>query len=173
MLPKRKTKLNPNPVKKSYDAKFKIGEFEWNFVIADRPEWDTQQERYAAFAKIAADFVETRWSADSILSMEDYAFSATGRAYQIAESAQSFKGEIWRRFAKEPILLKPNVLKQFATTSGGATKTLMAESFFKQRGFRVNELMDSDNPETNPSSDIVDAYFAASHALWVYNGSVT
>ena len=88
--------------------------------------------------------------------LEDYAYAATGRVFNIGENT----GILKYRLARSDIniyTVTPNEVKKFATGKGNANKELMLSNFITQTGVDVREIMDYAGE--NPISDIVDSYY--------------
>lgn len=95
------------------------------------------------------------------VALENYAYSATGRVFHIAENTGILKFKL----LEMGYLLhtyEPTVIKKFATGKGNAKKEQMYESFHKETGVNlVHELGSTSKKIGSPISDIVDSYFIA------------
>lgn len=95
------------------------------------------------------------------LTLEGYSYgSRVGQAFNIAENGGMLKHLLWKQGQKFD-LLPPSTVKKFATGNGQASKLFMWESFFKETNFSLMKYLNTENPESNPLSDIVDAYYIA------------
>ena len=96
--------------------------------------FNTDLERYDSISSWAVDIC----SGSDQIGIENYAYNATGRVFNIAENT--------------------GVLKKFGSGKGNASKDLMYESFLKETG--VNLIYELNMKQLgNPATDIVDAYY--------------
>ena len=110
--------------------------------------------KYTYISSWALDVLKS-YDVDAVL-LEDYAYAATGRVFNIGENT----GILKYRLARSDIniyTVTPNEVKKFATGKGNANKELMLSNFITQTGVDVREIMDYAGE--NPISDIVDSYY--------------
>lgn len=119
--------------------------------------YENQQIRYAE----KAEWISSAVPENSITGIEDYAFGAKGRTFNIGECTELLKWFLWDRKKLIPEQFSPSEIKKFATGKGNANKDLMADAFFAKNGFWVHELLGCENRSDSPASDCVDAYFIA------------
>jgi Holliday junction resolvasome RuvABC endonuclease subunit len=130
-------------------------------VMLDYPEYNCPEQRYAALAKGLIEAVKGVVSLPCRVSIELYAFSASGMITGLAEATGVMKHYLWL----DGCTISPYVassIKKFATGKGNATKRDMVNAFAKVVGdpYPWFDLVD-DGKEKIPSpiSDIVDAYY--------------
>jgi Holliday junction resolvasome RuvABC endonuclease subunit len=89
------------------------------------------------------------------ISMEDYAFAATGRVFDIAEFVGGLKLMIYNKGI--PLrMIEPTVVKKFATNHGNCDKISMEDEYMKHDTLKL----DKDLPQyKSPKADIIDAYY--------------
>ena len=94
--------------------------------------------------------------------IEDYAYAATGRVFNIGENTGILKYRLTRKdipFYEIP----PTVIKKYATGRGNANKELMLANFITATGIDIQAVMD--HTGDNPISDIVDSYFVCEYGI--------
>ena len=118
-------------------------------------DWNTEQERYSSIADWATEVI---LGCDHV-ALEGYAYSATGRVFQIAENTGLLKYKIYQTGI--PItIIPPTEVKKYATGKGNADKQMMYDSFVQDTGMALKIAITPDKKEiTSPISDIVDSYF--------------
>ena len=91
--------------------------------------------------------------------LEDYAFAATGRVFNIAENTGILKHYLKKnKFNFETI--PPSVIKNISTGKGNANKELMYETFLAETNVDLQSLLTPNSTKiVNPVSDIVDSYY--------------
>ena len=93
--------------------------------------------------------------------IEDYAYAATGRVFNIAENMAILKDTL-NKWGIKYEMIAPTIIKKFATEKGNANKEKMYEAFADKtnrnlmKEFSINNL-------NNPITDIVDSYFIAKY----------
>lgn len=94
------------------------------------------------------------------LGIEDYAFSATGKIFDIAEGCGITKSFLYNKGIKLRLYDPPSI-KKFATLKGNADKILMEEYYEKNKDkFNLNFLpMVKDKKSNNPKDNVIDAFF--------------
>lgn len=135
------------------------------------PEWENNMERFVGMAESLIEDVPS--GEDVVGVVEGYAYSAgsRGRVFEIAECCQTFKVLCMKRRGLILEAIPPSSLKDFATGKGNAGKDMMAEAFRSETGHLLHEVLSAKRADSSPSSDIVDAYFAARKARRNYGGS--
>lgn len=100
----------------------------------------------------------------STVFLENYAYAATGRVFNIAENGGVVKHKIW--YNKIPMFcIPPTQVKKFATGKGNSNKLQMQVAFIEETNYNVkNELGLSENV-WNPSSDIIDSYYICKYGF--------
>ena len=106
------------------------------------------------------------------VSIEGYAYGATGRVFQIAENTGLLKHKLWELDIPYNIYT-PTHIKKFATDYGYAKKPIMYEAWMKETDLDIHNLMTPKRKEvSNPITDIVDAYFICKKLFCDLNGLV-
>ena len=118
-------------------------------------DWNTEQQRYATIADWA---LEILMGCENI-AIEGYAYSASGRVFQIAENTGLLKYKIYQ-LGMPLTVIPPTEIKKYATGKGNAVKKMMYDSFTLETGCSLTSAMSFEKKEiTSPVSDIVDSYF--------------
>lgn len=124
------------------------------------PEYMTEEER---FDQISAWALRKIKPAKNII-LEDYAFAATGRVFNIGENAGLLKHKMWVN-KKNFVTIAPTALKKFATGKGNASKDAMYLSFVQETGINLKMVLGQSEKSQNPSSDIIDAFYLCKYLL--------
>jgi hypothetical protein len=118
-------------------------------------DYNQEIQRYETIADWAADKV----SGCSRIGLEGYAYSATGKVFNIAENTGVLKYKLYQLSLPVDVF-SPSVIKKFATGKGNASKDLMYESFLQDTGVPLSQFMKMDSEKIkSPLSDIVDAFY--------------
>ena len=94
--------------------------------------------------------------------LEDYAYAATGRVFNIGENTGILKYRLLHKdipFYEVP----PTVIKKYATGKGNAKKEMMLSNFITTTGVNIHDVMNYAGD--NPISDIVDSFFICEYAI--------
>ena len=133
------------------------------FNAYEYPKYSSEIERYIALSDWSIEVI--RWYNGRVecVYIEDYAFAATGRVFNIAENMGVLKCRLQKEKFKY-VTIPPTVVKKHATGKGNANKELMYEAFVNEL-LTPTDLKEKLTPRatkiTNPVSDIVDSYFIA------------
>ena len=103
------------------------------------------------------------------ISMEDYAFAASGKTFHIGEFVGGLKRELYKKDYKLRFY-EPTTLKMFATSKGNADKVRMDDAYHDKDGNKDPNYFISNPPKDrvdladmieykSPRTDIVDAYY--------------
>jgi len=136
-----------------------------SFKGYDYPKYSNEIERYQKLANWTIECI--RWFSGRVehVYLEDYAFAATGRVFNIGENTGILKEYLNRngfRFTTIP----PTVIKKIATGKGNANKELMYETFLEETNIDLqNRLSPKSIKISNPVSDIVDSYYICQTGL--------
>lgn len=122
-----------------------------NVYCTTKLKYDDQIERYTLLANWAIDKIQ-RYDDVGVVVIEDYAFTAKGRVFNIAENCGILKYQLYHNNINFTTI-SPTNIKKMATGKGNAKKEDMYEAWLYEKG------MDLVQPSKNPSSDIVDSYF--------------
>lgn len=112
--------------------------------------------RFGTLAEIFLDNIPE--TDDKVAVFEAYAFGAKGMLATIGECTGIMKHELVTR-GYSILTLSPTTVKKYATGSGKADKSQMAEAFHSLYGFHVWELLGCKNDSESPTSDCVDSYY--------------
>jgi Holliday junction resolvasome RuvABC endonuclease subunit len=128
------------------------------FFGTEYPEFTCDAHRYDNLGNWVYNIVSAAGVEEVFI--EGYAFGATGRVFQIAENTGMLKHALWRH--KIPFdTFPPTVIKKFASGVGNAKKEKMEEAFIAETGINIRDRLSLSEKSSNPSSDIIDAYFIA------------
>ena len=129
------------------------------FLAYNYPEYTDDIDR---FSKLASWTIECiRWYAGRVskVYLEDYAFAATGRVFNIGENMGILKKQL-KEDGFKYTTIPPTVIKKHATGKGNANKDLMYETFLSETQVDLqSQLSPKSTKISNPVSDIVDAYY--------------
>lgn len=129
------------------------------FICHEYPSYSSAIERYDKLASWTLENLVWYTGRVQKVFIEDFAFSATGRVFNIAENVGVLKKRLYdAKISFECI--PPTVIKKFATGKGNAKKEVMYDAFYQESKV---DLQSSLSPKSknigNPVSDIVDAYY--------------
>lgn len=118
-------------------------------------EWNHEMERYMSIADWALDIVKDCTQ----VALEGYAYSATGKVFQIAENVAIAKYKMYCEGIPVTII-PPTEVKKFGSGKGNADKTAMHAAFLRETGIDLKAIMTPDKRDVgSPVSDVVDAYY--------------
>ena len=121
------------------------------------PEYSDMTGRYHAISEWALAIVR-QFNVERVY-IEDYAFAATGRVFNIAENTGILKYRLWNEYGIVSEAVPPTVIKKAATGKGNANKEAMQHAFVHETGFNIKEYLQLTDNQWNPSSDIIDSYY--------------
>lgn len=123
-------------------------------------EWDEDMERYQSIADWAIEILKDCKQ----VSLEGYAYSATGKVFHIAENTGVLKYKLFQEGIPVTII-PPTEVKKFGSGKGNADKTMMHQAFLKETGIDLKSIMTPDKRDvTSPVSDVIDAYYICKKA---------
>ena len=131
------------------------------FAILGDPhdEYLTDQQRYENIASWVLNILEPLDKESVYILIEDYAFAAKGRVFNLAENCGLLKYMLYKKDYKFSTVA-PSVIKKYATGKGNANKEAMWLAFFELTGV---DLVGTYGPISrrllSPVTDIVDAYY--------------
>ena len=129
------------------------------FLAYDYPEYEDDIER---FSKLASWTIECiRWFDGRVskVYLEDYAFAATGRVFNIGENMGILKKQL-KEDGFKYTTIPPTVIKKHATGKGNANKELMYETFLSESHVDLKDKLSPKSTKiSNPVSDIVDSFY--------------
>lgn len=118
-------------------------------------EWNVDMERYQSIADWAVDILKGMHQ----VSLEGYAYSATGKVFHIAENTGVLKYKLFQEGIPVTIV-PPTEVKKFGSGKGNADKQMMHDAFVKETGINLKSLMTPDKKDVgSPVSDIIDSYY--------------
>ena len=130
-----------------------------NILAYNYPKYSYDIERFTKLATWTIECIRWHDGRVSQVYLEDYAFAATGRVFDIAENMGILKKQLIEAGFKY-ITIPPTVIKKYATGKGNANKELMYETFLSESHIDLQrELSPKSIKISNPVSDIVDAYY--------------
>jgi len=135
------------------DKKKYCGVFDKRIYGKSFDDYNTPEQRYDSISSWAFDTC----SFCSYVGIENYAYNATGRVFNIAENTGILKYKLYE--AGIPLeCINISTIKKNATGKGNATKGHMYDSFYRET--RI-DLIDILKMKTlgNPVTDIVDSYY--------------
>lgn len=124
------------------------------FFGHDVPKMKGSVHKYSYISSWALDILRN-YDVEAVL-IEDYAYAATGRVFNIGENTGILKYRLIKNDIKI-YTVTPGEVKKFATGKGNANKELMLSNFITSTGVDVREIMNYAGE--NPISDIVDSYY--------------
>ena len=129
------------------------------FFAYEYPEYTDDIDRFTKLAEWVIECI--RWFDDraSHVYLEDYAYAATGRVFNIGENTGILKQKL-RSSGFRYTTIPPTVIKKEATGKGNANKELMYETFLTETNVDLqSQLTPNSTKIVNPVSDIVDSYY--------------
>lgn len=123
--------------------------------------YNCDEERYNSIAWWAMGCLARYTSVEVFI--EDYAFAAKGRVFNIGENTGHLKQLLWSK--KIPFhVVAPTAVKKLATGKGNADKTVMASAFTELTGIDLADYIGV-KPGDSPAGDLIDSYFILRHGL--------
>jgi len=138
-------------------------------------EWTCNEERQENLADWVIGLLKEAHV--SMVFLEDYAFSARGRVFQIGEATGLVRYKIWKELKFSVIPISPTKVKKYATGSGIAKKEQMYTAFVRETGIDLQNILKPQEftkagmPKKrskkigNPISDIIDSYYVLKTGL--------
>ena len=129
------------------------------FLAHEYPEYTDDIDRFTKLADWTIECIRWFDNRASHVYLEDYAFAATGRVFNIGENTGILKQQLkTNRFRYTTI--PPTVIKKHATGKGNANKELMYETFLSESHVDLkSQLSPKSTKISNPVSDIVDSFY--------------
>ncbi len=121
------------------------------------PLWTIPEQRY---------YQITSWALNVMgeanpVAIEDYAFAAKGRVFNIGENTGLLKYYLWK-VSKNYTAIPPTVIKKFASGKGNANKDAMHDAFVKETGTDLMKVYGTTNTNS-PINDVVDAFYVCKY----------
>jgi hypothetical protein len=122
-------------------------------------EYLTDQQRYENIASWVMNILAPMDKENVYILIEDYAFAAKGRVFNLAENCGLLKYLLYKDGWKFSTIA-PTVIKKHATGKGNANKELMYACFHDQTGIDLVNIYSAPGRRLDsPITDIVDAYY--------------
>ena len=129
------------------------------FLAYNYPEYTDDIDRFSKLASWTIECIRWYDGRVSKVYLEDYAFAATGRVFNIGENMGILKKQL-KEDGFKYTTIPPTVIKKHATGKGNANKDLMYETFLSETQVDLqSQLSPKSTKISNPVSDIVDAYY--------------
>ena len=136
-----------------------------NFRAYDYPKYSDEIERYVRLAEWAIECIRWFNGRAKHVYLEDYAFAATGRVFNIGENTGILKQQL-KQSGFLFTTIPPTLIKKFATGKGNANKELMDETFLEETNIDLQSRLSPKSIKiTNPVSDIIDSYYICKTGL--------
>jgi hypothetical protein len=118
-------------------------------------DYEEECERYDSIS----DWVMKIITGCDQIGLEDYAYSAQGRIFHIAENTGILKYKCYE--ASIPVeVFSPSHVKKIATGKGNADKNQMYDAFIAETGIPLQTIITPNKKDVgNPVSDIVDSFY--------------
>lgn len=127
------------------------------------PEYFSDIERYNGLSDWVYHKIIKHNRRPIMVFIEDYAYSATGKVFHIAENMAILKNMLVQTGIKYT-MISPTAIKKFATGKGNANKEKMYESFKNETGRDLEKEFEL-RCDKNPISDIVDSYWLCKYGF--------
>ena len=129
------------------------------FNAYEYPKYSSELERYESLAEWTVECIRWYNGRVSMVYIEDYAFAATGRVFNIGENTGILKHYL-KKCGFHFKMIPPTVIKKKTTGKGNANKELMYETFLTETNVDLQSKLSSKSTKiVNPVSDIVDSYY--------------
>ena len=135
------------------------------FNAYEYPKYSNELERYENLAEWVIECIRWYTCRVSMVYIEDYAFAATGKVFNIAENTGILKHYL-KKCGFHFTTIPPTVIKKHATGKGNANKELMYETFLEETNIDLQTRLSPKSIKiTNPVSDIIDSYYICKSGL--------
>lgn len=122
-------------------------------------EYLTDQQRYENIASWVLSILEPHDKDNMHILIEDYAFAAKGRVFNLAENCGLLKYLLYKNGYKFSTIA-PSVIKKYATGKGNANKEVMWNSFYELTNVDLIGAFGSKSRKLDsPVTDIIDSYY--------------
>ena len=112
------------------------------------PQWDDNMQRFSRLASWVCD--ELMWQMRPKVVIENYAYAATGRVFDIGENTGILKYKL-NKCGMRFETVTPQIVKKYATGKGNAKKADMYDAFVEDTGIDLGKI--------KQWSDIADSYW--------------
>lgn len=126
----------------------------------DHDDYDTDQQRYENIASWVLNILMPFDKSNVFILIEDYAFAAKGRVFNLAENCGTLKYLLYKN-GYNFSTIAPSVIKKYATGAGNANKEAMWKAFFESTQIDLIDVFGSCKTKRldSPVTDIVDSYY--------------
>lgn len=125
--------------------------------------YNTEEQRYDSISDWAMEVCV----GSTYVGIENYAYNATGRVFNIAENTGVLKYKLHQ--AGIPLeTINPSIIKKNASGKGNATKPMMYDAFYTETRVDLIEEMKMISLN-NPITDIVDSYYVCKTLFGILN----
>jgi hypothetical protein len=123
------------------------------------------QQRYENIASWVLSVVSTYPKDEVVVLIEDYAFAAKGRVFNLAENCGIMKYLLYKG-GYDYHTIAPSVIKKHATGKGNANKQAMYDAFLELTGVDLIGIYGGKNRKLDsPVTDIVDSFYLAHYMV--------
>lgn len=130
-----------------------------NILGDPHDEYLCDQQRYENIASWVLNILSPFNKEDLYILIEDYAFAAKGRVFNLAENCGLLKYLLYKEGYKFSTIA-PSVIKKYATGKGNANKELMYACFYDLTQVDLMSVYSSRGRRIDsPVTDIVDSYY--------------
>lgn len=143
--------------KRKYECKVELDNCSLEGILFNSSNMEDEER----FNYLSEEIVtKSLWHWPKKITLEDYSYASTGRAFHIGENVGVLKHKFFTKGVKLQTI-PPTVIKKFATGKGNADKQMMQDAFIERTGLDIKSLLQQNENHWNPSSDIIDAYWIA------------
>jgi len=136
-------------------------------TLLEMPSWDTQEQRHYLLSTMLFEAAVGAFGRLDGAFLENYAYSASGQVFNIAEATGCFKQLLYRNGI--PLeTFQPTEVKKVATDKGGAKKDGMLKAFMEKDSDIYGwfgKVYGGEAKIPSPISDIVDSFFVLETGL--------
>lgn len=142
------------------DTKKHTGQYLENILGDLHDEYLTDQQRYENIASWVLNIVDPLPKSNVTILIEDYAFAAKGRVFNLAENCGLLKYLLYKREYNFHTVA-PSVIKKHATGKGNANKELMYAAFEDLTGVDLIGAYGAakGGKVNSPITDIIDSFY--------------
>lgn len=138
------------------------GKWNKNILVKPLPLHTYNSARFEKLATTAINFVKDSLQDGETIAMialEDFAFAAKGKVFDIGENAGVLKYLFWKEFGVKMTLVAPTAVKKIYSGKGNADKDEMYKAFVEREGVDLVKIFDYTSKEIkSPLADMVDAF---------------
>jgi Holliday junction resolvasome RuvABC endonuclease subunit len=137
-----------------------------NILGDQHDQYLTDQQRYENIASWVLNILAPLDKSNTTILIEDYAFAAKGRVFNLAENCGLLKYLLYKE-GYSFHTVAPSVIKKYATGKGNSNKEAMWLSFFELTEIDLVGIYGPASRKVgSPVTDIIDAYYLT---RWMYD----